>query len=167
MRTKRLRLAAVALTMGLTLVAADLLSVAADTRWLGTTGVLGILFAVGAFVTVMSQVSEAGALRRGFGQRENAHVMQNAVDALETLRFTAEATATMKSSINATKAVFGLEDTDAITRKERESSRPQMIADLIDFIRRHLALVKVGEGVGDRRIAIAVDELDKMANVDK
>jgi hypothetical protein len=102
------------------------------------------------------------------GSKDSA-VVENAVEALESLRWSTEATSTAKTSFAAAKLFVGLEDTDSSTRKERDWSRPERIAELISFIRRHLTLSRQSTDAsqGSRRIAIAVDELDKLSNPDE
>jgi KAP-like P-loop domain-containing protein len=163
MRLRRLRVVMLLLVVGTVLIAVDLFSRAVATSWLGTAGLFGVALILGAF---MAFGDAAPPGRWPVGRLRNA-VVDNAVDALQGLRFATEATETQKLSLNSAKALVGLEDSDAITRKERESSRPQLVGDLTDFLRRHLLLARRASDAAEVRVAVAVDELDKMASTDE
>jgi Cdc6-like AAA superfamily ATPase len=158
-RSRRLGMAALALATGFVLVILDMLNLPFLYN-IGFAGTTGILLAFVAYIAIMSLGN-----RRTPRSDIKSDVVQNAVDALEALRWSTEATQASKSSFSAAKIFVGLEDTDSSTRKERDWSRPERVADLTSFLRRHLTLARSMDDQSDvRRIAIAVDELDKISD---
>ncbi len=157
-RSRRLRIARAALLAGFLLFILNMLQLPILGS-IGSAGALGILLAFVAYITIVNLKTTRAA-----PDNARSAVVQNAVEALESLRWSTEATQTAKTSFTAAKILVGLEDTDSSTRKERDWSRPERIAELISFIRRHLTLTRqsMADQAEEYRVAIAVDELDKI-----
>lgn len=163
-RIRRFLIAITAFFAGFFLFALNLLNLPFIHN-IGAGGTIGILLIFVAYITIMS----LGYGRNSRNNRKSDDVVRNAVEALESLRWSTEATQTAKSSFSAAKIFVGLEDTDSSTRKERDWSRPERIADLVSFLRRHLTLARESTDIRSdvHRIAIAVDELDKISDTDE
>jgi Cdc6-like AAA superfamily ATPase len=132
----------------------------------GDGGIFGIILVFAAYVTLVN------LNRRSFvSTGDNAEIIQNAIDALDSIRWSTEETQTAKTTFSAAKIFVGLEDTDATTRKERDRARPQLVDDLASFLHRHLELTNRWRRSqpdhirnANSRIVIAVDELDKLSD---
>ena len=133
---------------------------------IGDGGIFGIILIFAAYIVLRNLKS-----RKFAPAGDDSEIIQNAIDALESLRWSTEETRTAKTSFSAAKIFIGLEDTDSSKRTERDRSRPQLVDDLASFLRRHLELTSSWQNtlpVETRRersrIIIAVDELDKLSD---
>jgi hypothetical protein len=121
-RTRYLRrnLAIVALATGFFLILLNLIQLPILGS-IGDTGIFGIILIFAAYIILVNLKS-----RRFAPAGDDSQIIQNAVDALESLRWSTEETQTAKTSFSAAKIFVGLEDTDASTRRERDRARPQL-----------------------------------------
>ncbi len=159
-RSRRFLVAVVSGLTGASLISIDLVA-GAFFQGLGTATTLGALFLWASLV--VSIISGAGSV----GEAGTAPgVVGNAAREVEALRYSVEETQSSKTSLRFTQLFFTTEDADAATRRERERSRPEAVADLANFLRRHLEAQSKEEKPSTGRVAIAVDELDKMASSD-
>lgn len=133
---------------------------------IGDAGIFGIILIFAAYIILVNLKN-----RKFAPAGDDSQIIQNAVDALESLRWSTEETQTAKTSFSASKIFVGLEDTDASTRRERDRARPQLVDDLASFLHRHLELTSRWRRNqpdyirgGSSRIIIAVDELDKLSD---
>jgi len=163
-RTQYLRrnLAIAALVIGFLLFLLNLVQLGS----ISDAGILGIILVFAAYIMLVNLKS-----RKVAPDGDDSKVIQNAIDALESLRWSTEETQTARTTFSAAKIFVGLEDTDSSTRTERDRARPQLVDELASFLHRHLELTSRWRRTqpadireSSSRIIIAVDELDKLSD---
>ncbi|MFD4352484.1 P-loop NTPase fold protein [Nocardia sp. NPDC058518] len=163
-QAQRLLVGAAVLFAGLVLIATEKVGMTAqftaDLRGLGWTGVF--LAFLGFLMT-----SYACFSYRRLARPAPAGSADTLADyALDQTSFTSERVRRSKNTLDLFSKMFTIEDEDSWTRKDRELSQTDLVKNLRELL---LAFVRPAEKDiinPARRIAIIIDELDKISNTD-
>lgn len=124
-------------------------------RWLGV-----FLVASSIAIVLFGLKRQIDSRRERFNLLRQESPMGRAEAILKNLRWQQERTSTLSVGVEPWGGLLKLGSEKSTTSSEREAGRPQLIADLHDFIG------AISESDRFDRIVVALDELDKLASTD-